>query len=112
MEGVGPSCRPGAREEQAAAERGEGRWARWSLMAALQLAHCVPYIRHGNKGGGPDWAALCVGNSEVVAGRAVGVHAQLQTHLHADEASRWMELLPLIDAAGRVTHDGRRKAMS
>jgi hypothetical protein len=62
-------------------------------------------VRHGDEGGGPDGAAQGVGDGEVVAGGAVGVAAQLQPHVNADEAPRGMELRPFVDAEEGVTCD-------
>ncbi len=61
-------------------------------------AELVPYVRRGNKGGGPDGTAERVCDCEVVAGGAVGVNAKLQAHLYADEAFGGVQEVPLEDA--------------
>jgi hypothetical protein len=78
---------------------GEGGW--WGRGGVGGYDDGIsPYIGHGDKCGGPDRTTLGVGDGEVVAGGAVGINAELQTHVDADEASGWMELLPLVDAEG------------
>jgi hypothetical protein len=64
-----------------------------------------PHVGHRDEGGGPDGAALSVGNGEVVARRTIGVSAQLQAHVHADEPPGWMEVAPLVDAEGMSDAD-------
>ena len=58
----------------------------------------VPYVRHRHEGRGPHRPTMRVMHSQVVAGGAVGVNAQLQAHVNSYVPLGWLQPLPFVYA--------------